>query len=98
MKVLLYYLKQLLKFNLPFSFIIGSFAIALVPENWMKGFLTGALFSFFTGGFLLSVFFYHLRFENQYYYFYNKGFSILKLNLLAYLVCTPLLLLLLLFK
>ena len=62
MKVLLYYLKQLLKFNLPFSFIMGSFAIALVPENWMKGFLTGALFSFFTGGFLLSVFFYHLRF------------------------------------
>jgi hypothetical protein len=39
-----------------------------------------------TGGFLLSAFYFEITRKNEYYFYYNLGFSKIKLLLIAYLL------------
>jgi hypothetical protein len=90
MKVLFYYYKSLHYFNIPFSALLGC--QGLLENNKVEGFLRGFTLAFFTGGFLLSVFFYGLKYEKRYYFYYNKGFSKIRLIGFSYLVNVALLL------
>jgi hypothetical protein len=58
----------------------------LIGHDKLGGFLRGFILSLFTGGFLLSVFFFGLAYENRYYFYYNKGFSKVQLIGGAYLL------------
>ena len=80
MKTLFHYYKSLHHFNIPFSVVLGFFN-TLYGGN-TDGFLRTFTISLITGGFLLSVFFYGLRYENRYYFYYNKGYS--KWQLIGY--------------
>lgn len=96
MRMLWYYFRELFKFNFLFSLVLGLAGIAITSGAMFSWFLKFFLFTYFTGGFLLAVFFYNLRFSHQYYSYYNKGFSKITLNILAYVLNMPLLTLLLL--
>lgn len=69
LKLLWLYYKDLVRFNLSFSIIAGFIGM------FVSGFLNAFCFSFLTGGFLLSVYFYNLRYPSQYYFYYNRGFT-----------------------
>lgn len=90
MKLILLYYKELLSFNLPFSLIVGM--LGLTTKN---GFFQGFMLSFMTGGFLLSLYFYEKRYKAQYYFYFNKGFS--RLRLIAYVYAVNMLLMLIYF-
>lgn len=77
MKILFHYYKSLHSFNIPFSILVGFFGT--IANGGTDGFLRTFIISFLSGGFLLSVFFYGLRHENLYYFYYNKGYSKWKL-------------------
>lgn len=90
MKILCYYYKSLHSFNIPFSVLLGC--QGLLSSNKAEGFLRSFIVALFTGGFLLSVFFYGLKYEKRYYFYYNKGFSKIQLIGFSYLVNVVLLL------
>lgn len=69
LKLLWLYYKDLIRFNIPFSIIVGLVGM------FVSGFLNAFCFSFLTGGFLLSIYFYNLRYSSQYYFYYNKGLT-----------------------
>ncbi len=60
--------------NIPFSIVLGL----------LYG-IEAFLLSFCTCGLVLSVFYFELFYKQQYYFYYNKGFSKLKLFGLAFL-------------
>lgn len=85
MKLLLHYHKSLSSFNIPFSLFAGGFGYAM-NGNTFSGYMTGFLLSLLSGGFLLSVFFYELRYASRYYFYYNKGYSKIQLAGFSYLL------------
>jgi hypothetical protein len=84
MKTLFHYYKSLLTFNFLFSVFVGF--IGMIGNDKLEGLLRAFAISFLTGGFALAVFFYGLRYEHLYYFYYNKGFSKMKLIGLTYLL------------
>lgn len=71
-----------------FSCIAGAMGM-ISGEDRLAAFFRTFLISFFTGGYLLALFFYELRSRHQYYFYYNKGFSRGRLILLSYLLGLP---------
>lgn len=62
------YYTEILKLNLPLSLLIGFMGLA-------TGFITAFSYAFISAGFFLSVYFYHLRHRQTYYFYYNVGLS-----------------------
>ena len=62
------YYKDTLKLNLPLSLLMGILGLSI-------GFLTAFSYAFISAGFFLSVYFYHLRNHQTYYFYYNVGLS-----------------------
>lgn len=81
MKLVLFYWKRLLMFNLPLSVFVALLAMAFPYANFMNSFTAAAT----VFGFFLSVYIFDTRYKNSYYFFYNKGFSKLKLIVSAFL-------------
>lgn len=88
MRVLLYYFKEVTKFNILFSLVIGFWGL-MGSDSIVHGFLRGFMLTFFTGGFFLAVYIYEIRNSKQYFYYYNKGFSKLRLIGSAYILNLP---------
>jgi hypothetical protein len=86
--VLLHYFRSIQRFNVLFSVITALFAY-VGAERSVPAFLNTFWISLFSGGFLLSLFLYELRYKRQYYFYHNKGFSKLKLIVLCYLLSLP---------
>lgn len=95
--MLVNYWKSIQGFNFFFSLLVGLLGL-VGAVNKAEAFLTTFLISFFTGGYLLSLFFFELRHKQQYYFYYNKGFSKTRLILLSYLLGLPVLVLCLFLK
>ncbi|HVI47132.1 MAG TPA: hypothetical protein VM802_19805 [Chitinophaga sp.] len=89
--ILLTYFKVIQGFNTLCSlFLAFAGSLLLGADSFLKGFIT----SFFTGGFFLAVFFYELRYKKSYYFYYNKGFSKVKLITATYMASLLLLIIL----
>ncbi|HTE00233.1 MAG TPA: hypothetical protein VK668_13160 [Mucilaginibacter sp.] len=71
MRIVFNYYKILLTVNIPFSFIFGY--IYGVPAF---------LASFCTFGLLISAFYFELYYKQRYYFYFNRGFT--KLKLISY--------------
>ncbi|HEY9260698.1 hypothetical protein [Chitinophaga sp.] len=82
MKIICHYYTSLHAFNVPFSLLLGCFGT--LGSHKLDGFLLTFIISLLSGGFLLALFFYGLRYSNRYYFYYNKGFSKMKLIGLSY--------------
>ena len=82
MKILFHYYKSLHAFNIPFSLLMGFFGT--LGDNGLNGFLLTFTISLFSGGFGLALYFYGRKYNNSYYFYYNKGFSKMKLIGLSY--------------
>jgi len=95
--MLLNYWKSIQGFNFFFSLLVGGLGL-IGAVNKVEAFLATFLISFFTGGYLLSLFFFELRYKQQYYFYYNRGLSKTRLILLSYLLGLPVLVLCLLIK
>jgi len=68
------YYKDIHFFNIPFSLIVGCLGVmkkGSVIFEMMDSFTT----SMFSGGLLLSLYFFNTRYSNQYYFYINKGLS-----------------------
>jgi hypothetical protein len=79
--VLFNYFKDLLRYNLPFSFLI-----ALVGDATGSNFFTTFIAALVTGGYVLaSYLFWRLR-KQEYYFYYNKGFSWIGLTAYSWLL------------
>lgn len=86
--MLLHYYRSIQGFNFLFSCIAGALGM-IGGEDRPGAFFSAFLISFFTGGYLLALFFYELRSRQQYYFYYNRGFSRLRLILFSYLLGLP---------
>jgi len=86
--VLLHYFRSIQRFNLLFSVVTAIFAYVGGSRS-IHAFLTTFWISLFSGGFLLALFLYDLRSKRQYYFYYNRGFSKLRLIVLSYLLLLP---------
>jgi hypothetical protein len=84
MKILLHYYTSLHAFNIPFSLLMGCFGS--LADHKMEGFFLSFLISLFSGGFGLALYFYGRRYSNTYYFYYNKGYSKMKLIGLSYAI------------
>lgn len=68
-----HYYKDLLLINSSFSFLLGILAIPF------GGFLQVFLLSFMTGGYLLAILFFEGTKQDQYYFYFNRGLSKIRL-------------------
>lgn len=88
MKAFLYYYGIIAKYNAIFSLLAG-----LLGQNGFDSGLYGFLFvftlSFLTGGFLFSVYLFNIMKKRQYYFYYNKGLSQVRLILCTYALHLP---------
>jgi hypothetical protein len=84
-KLLLNYYKDTHLINIPFSLLLG-FISAFTGENFWSTFVFTFSLSLLTGGLFLSVYFYHLRYKEQYYFYYNRGLTNLHLILACFLI------------
>lgn len=82
--MLFHYYASLHSFNIPFSILVSLFG--LIGPHKLENVSQNFFISLLTGGFLLSVFFYGLVYKNRYYFYYNKGYSKVKLISQAYLL------------
>lgn len=85
MKALFHYYKEIQYFNIPLSLIVAVFGM-LGSEHMVQGFVATFFLSLLTGGYLLSLYFYELRNKKRYYFYYNKGYSKLRLMLYGFLI------------
>jgi hypothetical protein len=74
MRIVFNYYRILLSVNIPFSFVFG----------YLYG-VAAFLVSFCTFGVLLSAFFFEMYYKQRYYFYFNKGFSKLKLISFSFL-------------
>ncbi|MBC5773998.1 hypothetical protein H8S95_07975 [Pontibacter sp. KCTC 32443] len=73
-KPYLIYYRSLMSFALPFSLLSGIVSLAF-SANKLIGFINAFSVSILTGSFLLALFFYEQRYQNQYYFYHNLGIS-----------------------
>lgn len=76
------YYKDIHAFNIPFSILSGILGIVVMEGDPSKFFLYFFL-ALLTGGFVLSLYYYQLRYASQYYFYHNRGFSKRKLILIS---------------
>ena len=81
-KIFLKYYYDVTKYNILLSILFGFVAL-LAERNMIAVFCT----SFVTGGFLGGHYFYHVFHDNEYFFYYNRGFSKEKLIIVS-LLCT----------
>ena len=81
---LLYY-RSLMSFMLPFS-LLASIVSMGFSDNMLIGFINSLSLSILTGAFLLALFFYEQRYQNQYYFYHNLGISKIGLIVGSYLL------------
>lgn len=74
MSALFLFYKQISSFNVPFSLLAG-----LLTYSQGIGFFVGFFMSLLTVGFALALYLYQLRNSNQYLFYYNLGWSKIKL-------------------
>ncbi|QHT66106.1 hypothetical protein GXP67_05195 [Rhodocytophaga rosea] len=82
MRMFIHYYKDIHVFNFPFSGLISLIGILLWGGDINRFFLYFFL-TLLTGGFALSLYYYQSRYASQYYFYYNRGFSKLKLILIS---------------
>ncbi len=82
LKLLWLYCKDLIWFNVPFSLMAGLVGM------FGNGFFNAFCFSFLTGGFLLSIYFYNIRHSSKYYFYYNKGLTKIHLWIGCFMINT----------
>ncbi|MTI32555.1 hypothetical protein [Xanthovirga aplysinae] len=76
LKIVLHFYKDLQKFNLPFSLFVGFLGVMASNEtSIIDNYFTAFSLSLLSGGFALSLFFYELRFKENYYFYLNRGLS-----------------------
>jgi hypothetical protein len=90
-KLFLPYNKTILKTNIIFSILLTMLSLLLfLTKNSPHSPTYIIIFSFIvwimTGGFLLSAFYFELTRKNEYYFYFNLGFSKIKLLLIAYML------------
>ncbi len=68
--VLFTYFKDILRYNLPFSFLV-----ALAGHATGLNFFTSFIAALVTGGYLFASYLYWRLRKHEYYFYYNKGFS-----------------------
>lgn len=85
MKIFFHYYKALHAFNLPFSLFLGV-AVGMMLEDKLAGFFALFFFSYVLVGLGLAFYFFWLRNPEQYYFYQNRGWSILWLIGLCFLV------------
>lgn len=74
LKLRLHYYMVLLNFSLPFSLLAGVISLAFT-ENKLIGFINAFSLSLLTGSFILALYFYEQRYQNQYFFYHNLGLS-----------------------
>ena len=74
MRIAFNYYRTIQQVNIPFSFVFG----------FLYG-IDAFLICFCTLGLLLSAFYFELYYKQQYYFYYNRGFSKVKLIVLSFL-------------
>jgi hypothetical protein len=79
--VLFNYFKDLLRYNLPISFLI-----ALVGHATGSNFFTSFIAALVTGGYVLASYLYWRMSKQEYYFYYNKGFSWIGLTAYSWLL------------
>jgi hypothetical protein len=84
-KPYLIYYRSLMSFSLPFSLLSSIISLAF-STNKIIGFINAFSVSLLTGSFLLALFFYEQRYQNQYYFYYNLGISKSSLIVCSYLL------------
>jgi hypothetical protein len=80
MKMLLNYYKDIQLINLPLS--LAAALLASIEGAFLKVFII----TFLSGGFLMSIYFFEQKRAAQYFFYYNKGLSKIRLLLLTYLI------------
>ncbi|WP_162427621.1 hypothetical protein [Pontibacter pudoricolor] len=63
-----------MSFSLPFSLLAGIVSMGFSADK-LIGFINSFSLSILTGSFLLALFFYEQRYQNQYYFYHNLGIS-----------------------
>ncbi|MFY0652914.1 MAG: hypothetical protein JXQ96_12805 [Cyclobacteriaceae bacterium] len=74
MRAFLHFYKRIQSFNISFSLAMSILGLGVGLEFWHTVFTT-----WLTAGFLLSIFFFEFLRKNEYYFYFNKGLSRLKL-------------------
>jgi hypothetical protein len=90
-RLLLPYNKTILKTNIVFSIFLTMLSgLLFLTKTSQHSPAYIIIFSFIiwlmTGGFLLSAFYFEISRKNEYYFYYNLGYSKIKLLLAAYLL------------
>jgi len=83
LKLLYCYYKDLIIINISVSLCVALIAFATTFNIA----ISSLVFSncFISGGYIISVFYYEIAKNNQYYFFYNRGLSKLSLYILSFL-------------
>lgn len=89
--MIFHYYKNFSIYNFLLSFVIGSivFTINIFSISFnesIKFGMTGFLWGYITIGYLLSLYIFHIFRRRTYFFYYNKGYSILQLNIITYLL------------
>jgi hypothetical protein len=79
--ILFNYFKDLLRYNLPFSFLV-----ALAGHATGLNFFTSFIAALVTGGYVLASYLYWRMRKQEYYFYYNKGFSWVGLTAYSWLL------------
>ncbi|RAU83785.1 hypothetical protein [Pontibacter arcticus] len=69
---------------LPFTLLVSILSLAFA-EHRIIGFINAFSISLLTGSFILALYFYEQRYQNQYYFYHNQGISKMGLIVGAYL-------------
>ncbi len=75
------YYKKSQTLNIVFSLLTAA-VVGGIGYNYLLSFWISTM----TGGYLLSVYLYELRYKQQYYFYFNKGFSRRELLLCTYIL------------
>lgn len=70
--------------------MVGILGMMIGP-NHLQGFLKAFATSILSGGYLLGLFYFEVVHKNQYFFFYNKGYSKPELIFYTYILQLPVL-------
>lgn len=89
-KLYLLYHLAIFRINVFFSFFFAFFLAPFFIKEYTSltiayGVITGFIYAFMTGGFLISAFYFEISRKNEYYFYYNFGISKIRLLTVSYL-------------